>query len=99
MTIEMMGGIMTGYHGDRWHHQVNACAQTSLAALAACKLAAQEEYKLALGSCYNVGRQRPKGMFKEAKSDFKDAMGNVQISGRRARRFAGNWERDPMIRT
>jgi hypothetical protein len=66
--------------GDDWdykqHRKVNACAQTTEAALTACQLAAQEDYNLALGNCYNVSDAKDqKECLKEAKNDLKDAKG------------------------
>ena len=62
------------HHGGRWYHRVNACTQTSLAALAACKLAAQEEYTLALGRCRNVAKNEQEDCKAEAKEEFGFAL-------------------------
>ncbi len=64
-----------GWDG-KWHHKADACAQTSIAALKACKLAALEDYNLALGNCENVSDVKDqKECLKEAKNDLKDAEG------------------------
>ncbi len=66
------------HHGDRWdnkwHHKPDACAQTSIAALTACKLAAQEDYNLALGTCDNVAKSEQDDCKAEAKWDFRSAL-------------------------
>jgi hypothetical protein len=54
--------------GDyRWHHRADACAQTSKAALTACRFAAREEYSLALGRCKNVSKEEQGECIAEAK--------------------------------
>ena len=69
--------------GNNKHYKkVNACAQTTEAAFAACNLAAQEDYNLALGNCYNLSDANDqKECFKEAKNDFKDARGECSDQG------------------
>jgi len=59
---------------NRWHHRADACAQTSWAALNACKSAAQEEYYLALGRCKNVSKEEQGDCKAEAKDDFGSAL-------------------------
>ena len=63
------------HRGDnKENKKVNVCAQTTAAALTACKQATLEDYNLALGNCYNVSDAKDKKeCFKEAKNDFKDA--------------------------
>jgi len=66
------------HHGDRWddkwHHKPDACAQTSMAALTACKLAAQEDYNLALGTCKNVAKSEQYDCIARAKEEFGSAL-------------------------
>ena len=66
------------HHGgrwdNRWHHKVNACAQTSKAALTACKLAAQEDYTIALGRCKNVAKSEQDDCKAKAKEEYGFAL-------------------------
>jgi hypothetical protein len=61
---------------NKQQKKVNVCAQTTAAAFTACKLAAQEDYNLAQGNCYNVSDATDqKECLKEAEKDLKDAKG------------------------
>jgi len=64
--------------GARWnykrHHKALACAQTSKAALTACKFAAQENYNLALGTCKNVAKSEQGECNAEAIDNFRSEL-------------------------
>ena len=78
MLVVVMGPGQALAHDDedddrrdgKWHHKVNACTQTSKAALKACKLAAQEDYNLALGRCKNDSIEEQSDCKAEAKEEF-----------------------------
>jgi hypothetical protein len=82
MFVVVLGPVQALAHDDgdddrwdgRWYHRAGACTQTSMAALKACKLAAQEDYNLALGRCKNVARSEQDDCKAEAKDDFRSAL-------------------------
>ena len=59
------------YRGDDGE---DACAETSEAALIACKFAAKEDYNLALGRCENVRDRWQRGCEADAKEEFYSAL-------------------------
>ena len=59
---------------DGRHHEADACAETSEAALAACQFAAKEDYNLALGRCENVLERWQDKCEADAKEEFYSAL-------------------------
>jgi hypothetical protein len=58
---------------DRGHHKPVACAQTSKAALTACRNSASSDYWLGIGACDNISDpQEKKACLDEARSSLKD---------------------------
>lgn len=77
-----------GYHDrwdSRWHYKPDACAQTSQAALTACKNSASSDYWLGIGICDNLSdRQDKQDCLDEAQASLEEdnAMCKEQFQAR-----------------